>query len=123
MSRWEQVDDSYLWTNETIQLLNRIVNTKGNLIAVIGLQGIGKTTFCNALFYELQNRDIPHIRCKWEGQKTLSELIKPDEDQYLLELWRRCEQRKAIKTLNFVEHSNAVNKAQIAEMAIANQSL
>ncbi|MCD6535557.1 MAG: hypothetical protein J7K49_00820 [Thaumarchaeota archaeon] len=55
----------YLWTDEDRKLLFRLMNTKGNLIAVIGLQGSGKTALKEALSSELSKKKCKHLSLKW----------------------------------------------------------
>jgi len=55
----------YLWTDEDRKLLFRLMNTKGNLIAVIGLQGSGKTALKEALSNELSKKRCKHLSLKW----------------------------------------------------------
>ena len=54
----------YLWTDEDRKLLFRLMNTRGNLIAVIGLQGSGKTALKEALSSELSKKRSKHFLSK-----------------------------------------------------------
>jgi hypothetical protein len=63
----EQGMDDYLWTPEADALRKRLETSKGDLIAVTGLQGSGKTALRFALFKYLFNADR-NVHCvKWLG--------------------------------------------------------
>lgn len=76
----EQLEEyPYFWTPETRALLRRLRHTRGNLIAVIGLQGVGKTALKQALYYELIGEDVdnPHaFIVKWTGRGSVENAIK-----------------------------------------------
>jgi hypothetical protein len=61
----EQGEESYVWTNETLQLANRLLMTKGNLIAVVGLQGSGKSALRQSLWIKLENAGKKCLCFKW----------------------------------------------------------
>ncbi|RLG16389.1 hypothetical protein DRN63_04235 [Nanoarchaeota archaeon] len=66
--------DYYLWTDEDKKLLFKLMNTRGNLIAVIGLQGSGKTALREALSNELAKKGIKPLSLKWlNGHAQLEE--------------------------------------------------
>jgi hypothetical protein len=61
----EQGEENFVWTNETAQLANRLLTTKGNLIAVVGLQGSGKTALRQALWVKLEQANKKCLCFKW----------------------------------------------------------
>lgn len=61
----EQGEEDYVWTWDAVQLANRLITTKGNLIAVIGLQGSGKTALRQALWGRLVQNDKEVLCFKW----------------------------------------------------------
>jgi len=62
----EQGEEDYVWTWDAVQLANRLLLTKGNLIAVIGLQGSGKTALRQALWERLCEHNKRVLCFKWE---------------------------------------------------------
>jgi len=74
----EQGEENYIWTFDTMQLLNRLRITRGNLIAVIGLQGSGKTALRQALWCELEKNRKKVLCFKWGSLD--SELLNLDYD-------------------------------------------
>jgi len=72
----EQGEENYIWTFDTLQLVNRLRITKGNLIAVIGLQGSGKTALRQALWLELEKYGKKVLCFKWGSLD--SELLNLD---------------------------------------------
>jgi hypothetical protein len=86
----EQKEDSskYFWIPEAKALLRRLECSTGNMIAVIGLQGSGKTALKQALELELVNKDFKVFSLKWVGdihEKFLEKTLK-DEAEYFDEL-------------------------------------
>jgi uncharacterized Zn finger protein (UPF0148 family)/energy-coupling factor transporter ATP-binding protein EcfA2 len=88
----EQKEDSknYFWTPEAKALLRRLECSSGNMIAVLGLQGSGKTALRQALELQLANKDFNVFSLKWVGdihekfaEKTLG---REHEKEYLDEL-------------------------------------
>ena len=63
--------DMYYWTPEAKRLLNRLKYGSGQLIAVIGLQGSGKTALQNALACGLKKSML----LKWTGRKDVFKQI------------------------------------------------
>jgi len=61
----EQGEEKYGWTSETQQLAKRLQNTTGNLIAIIGLQGSGKTALKQALYVQLATMGKSVLCFKW----------------------------------------------------------
>ena len=51
LSTEQEQDMAYIWPEEVKSLLRRLTHTQGNNVAVIGLQGSGKTAARNELFY------------------------------------------------------------------------
>jgi hypothetical protein len=68
----EQGEEKYGWTRETQQLAKRLETTTGNLIAIIGLQGTGKTALKQALYVQLEKIGKSVLSFKW---KELNPLI------------------------------------------------
>lgn len=70
---------SYLWTQETKALLNRLGLLKGQLIAVTGLQGSGKSILkdrlASTLAEELGWRQV--LSVKWESEESLLKEFRP----------------------------------------------
>jgi hypothetical protein len=82
----EQKEDSknYFWIPEAKALLRRLESTMGNMIAVIGLQGSGKTALKQALELELANKDFKVFSLKWVGnihEKFLEKTVEDEEEQ------------------------------------------
>jgi hypothetical protein len=61
----EQGEENFVWTSETLQLAQRLITTKGNLIAVVGLQGSGKTALRQALWVKLEQANKKCLCFKW----------------------------------------------------------
>jgi len=74
----EQGEENFVWTNETLQLANRLITTKGNLIAVVGLQGSGKTALRQALWVKLGQANKNCLCFKWGALNP--KLLNLDED-------------------------------------------
>jgi len=74
----EQGEENFVWTNETLQLANRLITTKGNLIAVVGLQGSGKTALRQALWVKLGQANKNCLCFKWGALNP--ELLELDAD-------------------------------------------
>ena len=81
----EQGEEEYFWTEETLALLNRLKTSKGNMIAVIGLQGVGKTALRQALFRKLSEENFKVYSLKWVGspEETLIKSISYVEGKFL----------------------------------------
>jgi hypothetical protein len=84
----EQKEDSanYFWTPDGKALLRRLECSKGNMIAVLGLQGSGKTALRQALELQLANKDYNVFSLKWVGnvQENFIERIREQQDaEYL----------------------------------------
>ena len=80
----EQGEENYGWTLETQQLAKRLESTTGNLIAVIGLQGTGKTALKQALWGQLLNVNKRVLCFKW---KVLSpDVLDLEIEPFYLEL-------------------------------------
>jgi hypothetical protein len=82
----EQKEDSknYFWIPEAKALLRRLESTTGNMIAVIGLQGSGKTALKQALELELANKDFNVFSLKWVGdihEKFVEKTLQDKEEQ------------------------------------------
>jgi len=60
-------EDEYYWTPETHSLFIRLLKTQGNLIALIGLQGTGKTALRLALAKKLTGFNRKVLTMKWIG--------------------------------------------------------
>jgi len=58
--------EDYLWSDEARMLLRRLEKTSGQLLAVIGLQGSGKTALREVLSIELEERMGEAISFKWD---------------------------------------------------------
>lgn len=67
---------NYQWTEQTSNLLRRLQNTKNQLIAVVGLQGSGKTALMNALWEKLPNCH----GVKWFGEKNTDAILREFSD-------------------------------------------
>jgi GTPase SAR1 family protein len=81
----EQKEEEYLWTPETAALFNRLSTTSGNMIAVIGLQGSGKTALKQALQNELYKIGLKAFSFKWVGnpRQTIIDQVRDLEDNFL----------------------------------------
>ena len=72
--------DAYCWTVEGKRLLRTLTLSKRNLIAVVGLQGVGKTSLMQALQDELSRRFEKTYRIKWLGRASLHEQLYRYDD-------------------------------------------
>jgi hypothetical protein len=70
--------NDFYWTPQMKTLLRRLQTLENQLVAVIGLQGIGKTAFKQQLAMELQQKDATIYTVKW-GNFNLIEYAR----QYL----------------------------------------
>ena len=93
-------DEGYFWTPQTRGLTNRLNKTKGNLMAVIGKQGVGKTKLQNELYIEL-NDNNREGRCetllvKWDRKKSFDKIFYTSDFycKYLIELLNNVDQEK-----------------------------
>jgi hypothetical protein len=78
----EQKQDDYLRTCEIDRLLTRLTQTKGNLIAVIGMQGVGKTALKQAIDANLSAQGKLVVSIKWGGKtnENLTQTIREFAD-------------------------------------------
>jgi len=74
----EQGEEDYVWTWDAVQLANRLITTRGNLVAVIGLQGSGKTALRQALWARLLEHNKKVLCFKWGSLNP--ELLNLDYD-------------------------------------------
>lgn len=81
----ENIYKEFYWTNDAKKLLMRLKNAKRGLFGVIGLQGIGKTSLCEALAYKLWEDDYPNLRIKWLGEKEVERIVFKQEDDVKFE--------------------------------------
>ena len=81
----EQGEEEFFWTPETKALVFRLKHTKGNMIAVIGLQGSGKTALRQAIQKQLFNEGFKVYSLKWIGdpKEAISEAIRNIHDGFL----------------------------------------
>jgi GTPase SAR1 family protein len=89
----EVEEEQYLWTHEGKKLKMRLLSHTGQLIGVVGLSGVGKTSLKSALEIEL-NEKFPHrvISIKWQtkiNNRIADKLtnVSNFSEQYLEELW------------------------------------
>ena len=77
----EQGEKAYLQPPEFKMVLTRLLTTTGNMIAVIGLQGVGKTAFREKLSDELRRNNKVAYSMKWKGdfEKSFSDAMYWDE--------------------------------------------
>ncbi|MCD6529029.1 hypothetical protein J7L06_01910 [Candidatus Bathyarchaeota archaeon] len=81
----EQSEERYFPNEEVEALLRRLVYTKGNLIAIIGLQGSGKTALRQYLYkkiHELLSHDESIYAFKWFSEKQIEKEISLAENYY-----------------------------------------
>jgi energy-coupling factor transporter ATP-binding protein EcfA2 len=104
----EQKEESanYFWTPEAKALLRRLECSSGNMIAVLGLQGSGKTALRQALELQLANKDFAVFSLKWVGdihkkfeEKTLGEEHEAEYFDELMDALYDEELRKAQKSI------------------------
>jgi hypothetical protein len=120
----EQGEEDSLWTEETSALLNRLKNSKGNMIAVIGLQGTGKTALRQALYNKLYNSKLTAYSIKWVGppEETIIEGIRNVDDgflneydeEYLTELFEILYKRHAYRG----EHISSVADKIVKDLGV-----
>jgi len=81
----EQSEEQYFWTEETNALLHRLQVSKGNMIAVLGLQGSGKTALRQALYLKLLDAEKKAYSVKWVGRPelTIIQRIREAESGFL----------------------------------------
>lgn len=72
----QNTKETFFWVPQTRSLLRRLQITKNQLIAVIGLQGTGKSALFNELWTSFQKFDGKVIAVKWFGEEALIESIK-----------------------------------------------
>jgi len=73
----QKQEPKYFWTQETRSLLYRLLNTYGNNIAVIGLQGSGKTALKQAIQWKLEEEGRNVYSFKWaSGRVNLDDVIR-----------------------------------------------
>ena len=82
----EQQEEPYVWNFETQQLLSRLSTVKGCFIAIIGLQGVGKTALKQALETNLLNKKKQTVLSfKWNKKfrtKEYMENLEIGSDKY-----------------------------------------
>ena len=77
----EQGEKAYLQPPEFKMVLTRLLTTTGNMIAVIGLQGVGKTAFREKLSDELWRNNKVAYSIKWKGNFEQSFVDAVDIDE------------------------------------------
>jgi len=104
LSRGEQSSDEYLWTRETLALVNRLKNTHGNLIAVVAPQGAGKTALHKELIWKLgedeESEDDKTFRCKWTGNEKIYDILKIKKITYYTELFKKLKSQYSLDELD-----------------------
>lgn len=109
----EQHEEKYVWTPETEALANRLKFTNGNLIAVIGLQGSGKTALKQALETRLINQDHKSVLSfKWGAlnEDVFEERFESRTEEYLEEILQRL--------FSSYDESRALKKLGVSKFAL-----
>lgn len=94
LSTEQEESMEYIWSAEVKSLLRRLTYTQGNNVAVIGLQGSGKTATRNELQFALESSSRntqskkKTISIKWSIPKTIEKTLREsanyDLETYLL---------------------------------------
>jgi len=71
-------EDGYIETGGWASVLNKLVNLNGQLIAITGPQGAGKSTTLNRLFWETNREGISTILSRTADPRELFKIIRID---------------------------------------------
>lgn len=78
--------EDYLWNSETRNVVRRLINTNGNMVAVLGLQGSGKTTFKKILGELLKEQDTDGnpltLEVSFTGKDSIDKALKERTTKY-----------------------------------------
>jgi len=101
-------DDEQLWTKQMDGLKRRLKITHGNLIAILGIQGVGKTKLSYSLKIELDEDIEKDVRLvKWDGKKSIREILAPHiEAEYLFNLIQEYDRLAISYVSNFLDIKN-----------------
>lgn len=114
--------DLYIESLPVKRLVRRLVSTQGNLIALIGNQGVGKTSTLKYIRYKLSRQDQVCILIKWAGLESIFQQLPPkyvDKD-YSTNLVEAAQQTN--KRLSFFptrrEYERLIGKNQTLEIQL-----